>query len=114
MVMKRGEIWWASLPEPTGSGPGLRRPVVVISSNEFNKSLIKTCVVAVITSNLRLGEAPGNIYLSKKQSGLSKESVINVSQILTIDKSLLTEKVKFLPNKTILDLEIGLKLSLGL
>ena len=112
--MKRGEIWWASLPEPAGSGPGLRRPVVVISSNEFNKSLIKTCVVAVITSNLRLGEAPGNIYLSKKQSGLSKESVINVSQILTIDKSLLTEKVKFLPNKTILDLEIGLKLSLGL
>ena len=112
--MKRGEIWWASLPEPAGSGPGLRRPVVVISSNEFNKSLIKTCVVAVITSNLRLGEAPGNVYLSKKQSGLSKESVINVSQILTVNKSLLTEKVKFLPNKTILDLEIGLKLSLGL
>ena len=114
MVIKRGEIWWASLPEPTGSGPGLRRPVVVISSNEFNKSLIKTCIVAAITSNLRLGEAPGNIYLSKKQSGLSKESVINVSQILTIDKSILTGKIKFLPNKTILDLEIGLKLSLGL
>ena len=114
MVIKRGEIWWESLPEPTGSGPGLRRPVVVVSSNEFNKSLIRTCIVAVITSNLRLAEAPGNIFISKKQSGLNKESVINVSQIITVDKSVLTEKVKSLPNKTMIDIEIGLKLSFGL
>jgi mRNA interferase MazF len=114
VVIKRGEIWWASLPEPAGSGPGLRRPVVVISSNEFNKSLIKTCIVAVISSNLRLGEAPGNIYLSKKHSGLSKESVINVSQIITVDKLLLTEKIKTLTNNALLDLDIGLKLSLNL
>ena len=114
MVIKRGEIWWASLPEPKGSGPGMRRPVVVISSNEFNKSLISTCIVAAITSNMRLSVAPGNVPLTKKQSGLSKESAINVSQLLTIDKEFLTEKVSNLPNKKLVELENGLKLVLNL
>ncbi len=112
--MKRGEIWWASLDEPAGSGPGYRRPVVVISSNEFNNSNISTVLVAIITSNLHLVDAPGNFKISKKESGLSKESVVNVSQLLTLDKSFLTEKSgKLLPNKIIhLNEGLGLVLSI--
>lgn len=91
--MKRGEIWWASLPEPRGSEPGFRRPVVIVSSNEFNASRISTVLAAVVTSNLRLGHAPGNINLTKKSSKLGKDSVINISQIITIDKEFLTENI---------------------
>ncbi len=112
--MKRGEIWWASLEEPRGSEPGYKRPVVIISSDAFNQSRIQTVIVAVVTSNLRLANAPGNISLSKKDSGLAKESVINISQILTIDKSFLTEKISRLPDKKIVALNEGLKLSLSL
>lgn len=112
--MKRGEIWWASLDAPAGSEPGYRRPVVIISSNDFNQSRIQTIIVAVITSNLRLANAPGNFSISKRESGLSRESVINVSQVLTIDKTFLREKVKMLPNKKILALDEGLRLSLSL
>lgn len=112
--MKRGEIWWASLDAPSGSEPGYRRPVVVISSNDFNQSNIQTVIVAVITSNMRLIHAPGNFSISKRESGLSRESVINVSQLLTIDKSFLTERVCLLPNKKLFLLNEGLKLSLSL
>lgn len=112
--MKRGEIWWASLDEPAGSGPGYRRPVVVISSNEFNQSKINTVLVAIITANLRLAEAPGNFRVSKKETGLSKESVVNISQLLTLDKSFLTEKAgKLLPN-TVIHLNEGLRLVLSI
>lgn len=112
--MNRGEIWWASLDEPAGSGPGYRRPVVVISSNEFNQSNINTVLVAIITSNIHLADAPGNFKVSKKESGLSKESVVNVSQLLTLDKSFLTEKAgKLSPNKIIhLNEGLGLVLSI--
>jgi mRNA interferase MazF len=114
MVIKRGEIWWAELPEPVGSGPGYKRPLLIIQSNDFNKSKISTVIAAVITSNLRLAGAPGNISLSAKRSKLPKESVINVSQIITIDKSLLTEKVHQLPNNIIAQIDEGLKLVLKL
>src|SRR5207245_6193665 len=92
MVMQRGEIWWASLPPPTKSGPGYRRPVLVIQSDEFNTSAINTTVVVSITSNIRLARAPGNVLCRKHQSKLSKNSVIviNVSQVATVDKTLLT------------------------
>ena len=112
--MKKGEVWWASLGEPRGSEPGYKRPVVIISANEFNKSTIKTVIVAVITSNLRLAEAPGNFSISKKDSGLSKESVVNVSQLLTLDKSFLVEKSKKLPELKLLRLNEGLKLVLAI
>lgn len=112
--MQRGEIWWADLGTSSGSEPGYRRPVVIISSNAFNKSKIQTVIVAVITSNLRLANAPGNFSISKRDSKLAKESVINVSQLLTIDKSFLIEKVSTLSNKNILLLNKGLKLSLSL
>ncbi|EIJ33140.1 type II toxin-antitoxin system PemK/MazF family toxin [Thiothrix nivea] len=112
--MKRGEIWWASLEEPRGSEPGYKRPVVIISSDAFNQSKIQTVIVAIVTSNLRLANAPGNISIAKRDSGLSKESVINVSQILTLDKSFLVEKVGRLPDKKISALDEGLKLSLSI
>ncbi|WP_420797866.1 type II toxin-antitoxin system PemK/MazF family toxin, partial [Halorhodospira halochloris] len=82
--MKRGEIWWASLPEPTVSGPGFRRPVLIAQSTPFNSSRIATVVAVVITSNLRLSAAPGNVEIAKRESGLGRPSVVNVSQILTL------------------------------
>lgn len=114
MVIKRGEIWWAALPGPVGSGPGYKRPILIIQSDEFNKSKINTIVAAVITSNTRLAAAPGNVLLSSKKSKLPKESVINVSQIITIDKSFLTEKVHTLSGEIIALVDEGLKLALKL
>jgi len=114
MVVKKGEIWWASLEEPRGSEPGFRRPVVIISSNEFNKSKIQTVIVAAITSNIRLAEAPGNFKLTKKGSGLNRESVVNVSQLLTLDKSFLNEKSGHLNTKQNQLLNYGLQLALNI
>ncbi|TAL96981.1 MAG: type II toxin-antitoxin system PemK/MazF family toxin [Rhodanobacter sp.] len=112
--MKRGEVWWASLPEPTGSGPDYRRPVLVIQSNPFNQSRINTVIVAVVTSNLALADAPGNVRLTKSDAGLPKASVVNVSQVLTIDRALLTSRVKSLPDRTMSHVDEGLRLVLGL
>ena len=112
--MKKGEVWWASLGDPRGSEPGFKRPVIIVSANEFNKSTIKTVIVAVITSNLRLAEAPGNFSVSKKDSGLSKESVVNISQLLTLDKSFLVEKSKKIPELKLIRLNEGLKLVLSI
>lgn len=114
MVVKRGEIWWASLPEPRGAEPGYRRPVVVVSSDHFNESRINTLLAAIITSNLRLAEAPGNILLPKKLSGLSNDSVINISQIVTLDKAFLTEKISKLNSQQLIELNDGLRLVLAL
>jgi len=111
--VKRGEIWWASLEDPIGSGPGYKRPIVVISSDDFNSSKINTIIVAIITSNLNLSEAPGNFELTKKSSGLTRKSVVNISQLLTLDKSFLVEKIGKLSNKQIEILNDGLKLVLS-
>jgi len=112
--MKKGEIWWASLEEPRGSEPGFRRPVVIVSSNEFNKSKIHSVIVAAITSNTRLAEAPGNFTLTKKSSGLTRESVVNISQILTLDKSFLNKKSGTLNTKQAQLLNYGLQLALNI
>ncbi len=112
--MKKGEIWWASLGEPRGSEPGFRRPVVIVSSNDFNDSRINTVLAAVITSNLYLADAPGNVLLQKKFSKLTKDSVINVSQIITLDKEFLTEKISKLNTQYLNALDAGLGLVLGL
>ncbi len=114
MVIQRGEIWWADLPEPDASGPGFRRPVLVIQSDGFNRSRISTVIVLVVTSNLRLVDAPGNVFLPRKLTGLGKDSVANVSQVLTIDKTFLTEKVGSLPPALFRDVENGLRLVMGL
>lgn len=113
MVVKRGEIWIANLPDPTGSGPGFRRPVVVVQSDDFNASAIRTTIVAIITSNLRLGDAPGNILLSKRQSKLKRASVINASQLFTIDKTLLAERISRLSEDLAHRLTEGIKLVLA-
>jgi len=114
MLIKRGEIWWASLAEPRGSEPGFRRPVLIISSNEFNKSAIQTVIVAVISSNILLANAPGNFVLTPASSGLKQDSVVNISQLLTIDKSFLTKKVGRLPQNDLAVLNEGLKLVLSI
>ena len=112
--MQRGEIWWASLRDPEGSGPGYRRPVPVIQSNDFNESRIRTVIVAAITSNLALARASGNVLCRKKQTRLSKDSVVNVSQVLTIDKGFLTERISSLPAPLFQQVEEGLRLVLSL
>jgi mRNA interferase MazF len=112
--MQRGEIWWASLPPPTGSGPGYRRPIVIVQADDFNASLIRTVIAAVITSNLNLAKAPGNVSCSRKQTHLSRDSVINVSQIFTLDKKLLTQRVGMLPAQLLRQVEDGLRLVLHL
>lgn len=114
MVIRRGEIYWASLTQPTGSGPGYRRPVVVVQDNRFNDSRISTVVVAAVTSNLRLAEAPGNVYLPRDDSGLPQDSVVNVSQLLTVDKSLLSERVRWLSPNLMRLVDDGLRLVIGL
>lgn len=106
--MQRGEIWWASMLEPRGAEPGYHRPVVIVSSNAFNKSFIQTVVVAIITSNLRLADAPGNFKIT--HTGLSQKSVVNISQIITLDKSFLTEKIGKLTQKQMVLLNDGIKL----
>ena len=108
--MRRGELWWASLGQPVGSGPGYRRPVVIVQSNDFNESRIATVTVAAITTNLDLERAPGNFRLGRKASGLKRESVVNVSQVLTLDRSLLSDKVGRLEPKHLARLEAGLRL----
>ena len=112
--MRRGEIWWASLGEPKGSGPGFRRPVLIVQSNEFNESAIRTSICAAITANLRLTDAPGNVRVTGRVSGLPHDSVVNVSQLITFDKRLLTEKVGRLPAQSLRDVEAGIKLVLAL
>jgi mRNA interferase MazF len=112
--MKRGEIWWASLSTPSGSGPGLRRPVLVVQSNPFNDSRIATVIAAVVTSNLALADAPGNVRLGKSESGLVKPSVIKISQIITIDPSVLTQRVRAVPAVIMQRVDEGVRLVLGL
>lgn len=112
--MKRGEWWWATLPAATGAGPGYRRPVLVVQSKPFNESRIATAIAAVVTSNLALADAPGNVRLAKSDAGLPKASAVNVSQLVTLDRSLLASKVKTLPGKVMSRVDEGLRLVLAL
>ncbi len=112
--MRRGEVWWANLPAPAGSAPGYRRPVLIIQSDAFTASAIKTVAVLPITSNLRLSNSPGNLHITPKQSGLSRDSVVNVSQVLTIDKTALMESVGVLSSRLMERVDEGVRLVLGL
>jgi mRNA interferase MazF len=107
--MYRGEIWWANLPDPVGSEPGYRRPVLVIQDDTFTQSRISTIIVVIITSNIQLAEAPGNILLPRGISGLSRDSVANISQIFTIDKTFLVERIGSLPDYLQEDVDEGLR-----
>jgi mRNA interferase MazF len=105
----RGEIWWADLPNPIGSEPGYRRPVLIIQDDTFTQSLIRTVIVVIITSNLELANAPGNVLLPRDATGLSRDSVANVSQIFTVDKVFLTERVGLLPVSLQEEVDEGLR-----
>ena len=113
MVISQGEIWWADLPAPTGSGPGFRRPVAVVQGDALNQSRISTVVCVPLTSNLKWALAPGNASLSARVTGLPKDSVANVSQLTCLDKSLLTERVGKLPRLKLELLFSGIDLVLG-
>ncbi len=112
--MRRGDIWWAGLPEPEGSGPGYRRPVLIVQADEFTNSRINTVVVAVLTSNIALAQAPGNVLVRSRYSGLPKDSVVNVSQLLTVDKRLLAEKLRALDAADMSKVDDGLRLVLNI
>jgi mRNA interferase MazF len=112
--VRRGEIWWAALGRPEGSEPGYRRPVLILQTDEFNESPIQTVVAVTITSTLRLAQAPGNVSCRPRDSGLAKPSVINVSQVATIDKKRLQERVGVLPGRILTEVEAGVRLVLGL
>ncbi len=112
--IRRGEVWWADLPQPRRSEPGYRRPVLVIQADPFNRSRIQTVIVAVITSNLALADAPGNVLLPARLSGLPRDSVVNVSQLLTLDREFLTERVAALPPAFRTPVDEGLRMVLQL
>ena len=112
--MERGEVWWARLPDTTASEPGFRRPVVIVQSNAFNRSRIQTLIALVLTSNLRLAEAPGNVVIPASDSGLPKDSVANASQVITVDRSFLTERCGRLPAHLVKSIDEGLRLALSL
>jgi mRNA interferase MazF len=114
VVIGRGELWWASLPAPEGSEPGYRRPVLVVQSDEFNASRIHTVVILSVTSNLRLAAAPGNVLCRRGETALARESVINVSQAATVNKTRLTRRIGRLPGPLMKQVESGLRLVLGL
>lgn len=106
--LQQGEIWWADLPEPAGSGPGLRRPVVIVQGNPLNRSRIATAVCVPLTSNLGWAHAPGNVLLRTKATGLPKDPVANPSQIIAVDRSLLTERVGRLPPRYLAQVLTGI------
>ena len=112
MVINQGDIYWIDFDEPAGSEPGYKHPHVVVQNNLFNRSEIKTVVVCTLTSNLKRADAPGNILLEKKETHLPKESVVNMSQIFTVDKSQLDEYVGTLSAKRVREILNGVKLVL--
>lgn len=112
-MISQGEIWWADLPDPVGSGPGYRRPILVVQGDPFNRSHLSTVVCVPLTSNLGYAQAPGNVPLHPRHTGLSKDSVANVSQIVALDRTLLTERTGKLP-RTQLNLVLsGIDIVLG-
>ncbi len=113
MVISQGEIWWADLPDPAGSGPGFRRPVVVVQGDSLNRSRIATVVCVSLTSNLKWANAPGNVMLPARLTALPKDSVANVSQIVSLDKMLLTGPVGKLPRPQLSLVLSGIDVVLG-
>jgi mRNA interferase MazF len=114
VVVERGQVWWAELGEPDGSEPGYKRPVLIVQSDAFNRSRLHTVLAVVLSSNARLVDAPGNVLLPAKVTGLPKNSVANVSQIITIDRDFLTEPAGRVRGQLLKDVENGLRLVLGL
>ena len=113
MVIAQGEVWWADLPKPRGSGPGFRRPVIVVQGDAINRSRIATAICVPLTSNLKWADAPGNVELPAHTTNLPKDSVANVSQIVTLDKVFLTERVGKIPRAKLELVLSGVDVMLG-
>ena len=114
MVIERGQIWTADLGEPDGSEPGYNRPVLIVQTDAFNRSRLQTVIAVVLSSNIRLVDAPGNVLIPAKASGLRKNSVANVSQVITVDRQFLIELAGRVRGQFLKDVENGLRLILGL
>jgi mRNA interferase MazF len=113
VVIAQGEVWWADLPEPARSEPGFRRPVLVVQGNAFNRSTLATVVCVALTSNLIWAGAPGNVLLRAPITGLPRDSVANVSQIVTLDRAMLTERVGLIPRASLDLVLVGIDIVLG-
>lgn len=114
MVVERREVWWADLGEPIGSEAGYRRPVIIVQSDAFNRSRIDTIVAVILTSNRLLLDAPGNVLARSKETGLQKDSVANVSQIVTLDRAMLTKRAGRVSKRLMTRIDDGLRLVLAL
>ena len=112
--MTRGDVWWAELPEPAGSAPGFRRPVIVVQSDTFNRSRIDTIMVIPLTSNLDRLRSSGNVRLARKETGLALDSVAIACQIMTVNRDILTERVGTIPSTAIEAIKRSLRLTLDL
>jgi mRNA interferase MazF len=113
VVIAQGEVWWADLGEPAGSAPGFRRPVVVVQGDAFNGSALRTVVCVALTSNLKWAEAPGNVVLPARATGLPKRSVANVSQVVTLDRDDLAERAGRLSGSNLELVLAGIDIVLG-
>jgi mRNA interferase MazF len=113
VVIAQGDVCWADLPDPVGSGPGFRRPVLVVQGDAFNRSRMATVVCVPLTSNVKWAEAPGNVLMAARSTGLPKDSVANVSQIVTLDRDLLTERVGRISKKQLELVFAGLDIVMG-
>lgn len=113
MVTTQGDVCWAELPDPAGSGPGFRRPVIVVQGDPLNRSKLATVVCVPLTSNLVWADAPGNVLLRSRSTGLPKDSVANVSRIVTVDRALLTERVGHLSRRQLQLVLSGIDIVLG-
>lgn len=114
MVVRRGEVWWAELDEPRGSEPGIRRPVLIVQADAFNRSRLRTVLAVALTSNTRLLDAPGNVLLPMTETGLPKDSVANVTQVVTLGEDYLGRKAGSLAPDRMARVEAGLRLVLEL
>jgi mRNA interferase MazF len=112
--MVRGELWWADLGLPRGSAPALRRPVLIVSSDQYNRSELRTVTVAVVTSNIRLAALPGNVAVSSDLAGLEADSVVNVTQVATVDRGALEQRIGVLPDWSMAQVDAGLERALAL
>jgi mRNA interferase MazF len=113
VVIAQGEVWWADLGEPAGSDPGFRRPVIIVQSDVFNRSSLRTVVCVSLTSNIHWSDAPGNVLLPARATGLPRDSVANVSQIVTLDRDALTERVGVLSASSLELVLTGIDVVLG-
>ena len=113
MVISQAEIWWADMPAPIGSGPGFRHPVLIVQGDALNRSRVATVVCVPLTSNLKWADAPGNVFLAAEATGLPKDSVANVSQLISLDKRLLTEQVGKISRTKLETVLAGIDVMLG-